>query len=196
MLPILILAAGRSSRMMGRDKLLEQVQGKPLLRLVAERALTLGGPVFAALPSLDHPRADALRGLNVHVLALPGSSEGMGGTLRDGVAQLPECETFMVQLADLPDVTAAHLQSVADASRENPELLIWRGATESGQPGHPMIFSAKIRPDFATLSGDDGGRALVHPYRDKTLLVPLPGRTARRDLDTPEDWTEWRAEQP
>ena len=45
------------------------------------------------------------------------------------------------------------------------------------------------------LRGDDGGRAVVRAAADRMQLVPLPGQRARRDLDTPEDWAAWRAEQ-
>ena len=37
--PILILAAGQSRRMRGRDKLMEVVEGQPLIRRQAEMAL-------------------------------------------------------------------------------------------------------------------------------------------------------------
>ena len=47
---ILIPAAGRSSRMRGRDKLLEQVGGIPLLRLRVEAALATGHQVLVTLP--------------------------------------------------------------------------------------------------------------------------------------------------
>ncbi|NBR54129.1 MAG: nucleotidyltransferase family protein, partial [Rhodobacteraceae bacterium] len=44
MTPILILAAGKSSRMRGRDKHLEEIDGVPLLRRLALAALALGEP--------------------------------------------------------------------------------------------------------------------------------------------------------
>lgn len=193
MTPILILAAGTSSRMRGRDKLLEEVEGAPVLRVLAARAASLGEPVFVALPALDHPRARALTGLDVSLLPVPSAHEGMGVTLRDAVAALPDGPRFMVLLGDMPDIGAAHMKSVLDAALTHPDQLIWRGCTEDGKPGHPMLFDTSLRRQFATLSGDDGGRALVAPYRDRTRLVPLPGNIARSDLDTPEDWDTWRA---
>ncbi|MDG1117102.1 MAG: nucleotidyltransferase family protein [Flavimaricola sp.] len=192
MTPILILAAGTSSRMRGRDKLLEEVEGAPVLRVLATRAASLGEPVFVALPALDHPRARALTGLDVTLLSIPAAPEGMGVTLRDAVAALPDAPRFMVLLGDMPDIGADHMKRVLDAALTHPDQLIWRGSTEDGKPGHPMLFDKNLRPQFATLSGDDGGRALVAPYRDRTQLVPLPGQIARGDLDTPEDWDDWR----
>ena len=93
--PVLILAAGNSSRMRGADKLLEPVGGQPLLRRVVEAAIAAGLEAWVALPRLDHPRSVALEGLDFHPLVLGGSAEGLGGTLREGVAALPPCSRFM-----------------------------------------------------------------------------------------------------
>ncbi|TNF57528.1 MAG: nucleotidyltransferase family protein, partial [Rhodobacteraceae bacterium] len=65
-IPILILGAGASSRMEGLDKLLQPVDGLPLIRRQAEIALRAGiGPVLVALPPAPHPRHDALAGLDL-----------------------------------------------------------------------------------------------------------------------------------
>ena len=192
MIPILILAAGGSTRMRGADKLLEQVAGQPLLRLQAERALATGQPVFIALPHADHPRAAALSDMDVTPLVVPDAAEGMSATLRGAVPQLPDAPAFMLLLGDLIDIGADDLMMMLQTHRDQPDNLVWRGATEDGKPGHPILFDASLRPQFATLSGDDGARAIVAPLTARTCLVPLKGNRARRDLDTPEDWANWR----
>ena len=126
-------------------------------------------------------------------MQVPEAAEGMSGTLRAGVSRLPACPAFMVLLADLPDLTASDLQQVLTAHQNTPDALIWRGATADLRPGHPIIFDASLRPDFAQLSGDGGGESLVNPLKDRTVLVPLTGDRARLDLDTPQDWADWRA---
>lgn len=192
MIPILILAAGTSSRMRGPDKLLEDVGGMPLLRRQALMALATGCPVYVALPDLGHPRAAALEGMSVTRLAVPDAAEGMSGTMRGAVAQLPAGADFMMFLGDLVALETADLKAVLAAKDAHPKALVWRGATEDGKPGHPIIFDASLRPQFATLQGDSGGETLVKPLRDQTHLVRLPGKRARFDLDTPEDWADWR----
>ncbi|WP_342075532.1 nucleotidyltransferase family protein [Yoonia sp. SS1-5] len=193
MIPILILAGGGSTRMGGRDKLMEDVGGQPLLRQHARQALALGGPVFVALPAADHPRAAALAGLDVQVLAVADAAEGMSGTMRGAVAMLPKCEAFMMVLADLVAIDASDLRRIDQARTDNPDFVIWRGATADGKSGHPIIFDASLRPEFAKLHGDGGGEALVNPRKAQTHLTPLKGRRARLDLDTPQDWDDWRA---
>lgn len=192
---VLILAAGRSSRMGGRDKLLEPVDGQPLLARQVSVASALGWPVHVALPPGAGKRAEALRDGPGIPMPVDESAEGMGGSLRGAVARLaPDTARLLVMLGDLPEITAADLTALVDASDAAPRAAIWRGATEDGKPGHPILFAPETLSRFDALKGDDGGKAVLAAFADRIHLVPLPGTRARRDLDTPEDWARWRAE--
>ena len=192
MIPILILAAGQSSRMGGRDKLLEDVQGQPLLRRQAKMALATKAPVFVALGDQSRARASVIGELPVTVLYVPEAVEGLSATMRGAVAQMPKVAAFMVILGDLVALETSDLQAVIAARKTNPDYLIWRGATQDGKPGHPIIFDASLRAEFALLSGDQGGDAIIKPRVAQTYLVKLPGQRARFDLDTPQAWDAWR----
>lgn len=194
-LPILILAAGASSRMRGRDKLMEEIDGTPLLARQAKiaRAAT-AGPVLVTLPLAPHPRYQALDGLDVTPVAVRDAAEGMAASIRAGLRGLPpQAPGVMIVLADLPDLTTADLTQVLDAVSAQPAMKIWRGATQGAKPGHPIVFAAPVFPALAQLRGDEGGKQVVAAFGNETCLVPLPGAHARADLDTPEDWAAWRA---
>ena len=191
MIPVLILAAGQSSRMRGIDKLAQIVRGKPLLRHMAAQAAEVG-PTFVALHHQAADRAAFLDGLPVTPLLVREAAEGQSGTLRGAVAQLPPFDALLVVLADLPEITAADMAAVIGARATHPDALIWRGATNDGKPGHPILFDGSLRPQFDALSGDDGGAAIVKPLTDRTVLVRFADSRARLDLDTPEDWLAWR----
>ena len=195
MIPILILAAGQSTRMRGSDKLLGEVAGEPLLRRVVRQAQAVSSDVFIALPPDAAGRRAAVNDLGATLLYLPDTAEGMSGTLRGGVAALPPCPAFMILLADMPQITSDDIATVIAAGRTHPDHLIWRGATLDGQPGHPVLFDAQLRRRFADLHGDTGAEPIARALRDKTWLVPL-GDRARLDLDTPEDWAAFRAAPP
>ncbi|MDU9003687.1 nucleotidyltransferase family protein [Sedimentitalea todarodis] len=194
-MPILLLAAGRSSRMRGIDKLLQEVEGKPLIRRQADiaRAVT-SGAVIVALPEAPHPRYDALAGAEVVMLPVPEATEGMNASLRTGIAALPpDADAAMLLLCDLPELTQADLAQIAMAHDPDSDTRIWRGTTQDGRPGHPIVFSAKLFDLFRTLTGDGGGREVVKAAGAHVVHIPLPGNRARLDLDTPEDWADWRA---
>lgn len=191
MIPVLILAAGASSRMRGRDKLMEDVHGQPLLRHQILLASPVG-PVFVALPSQGHPRETALLHSHAVPIYVPSSAEGIGGTLRGAVKNLPECTAFMIILADLISLETKDLEGVVQSKSVHPNHLIWRAATADGLAGHPIIFDARLRPEFENLSGDTGAAEILKSHRHQTYLHRLQDNRARHDLDTPEDWNAWR----
>jgi CTP:molybdopterin cytidylyltransferase MocA len=193
MIPILILAAGQSSRMGGRDKLLEDVGGLPLLRKQALMASKTGQPVFVAIGRDDDKREATIADLDLTVLKIADADEGMGATMRGAIAQLPPAPAFMILLGDLVALETTDLTMLQSAYATHPEHLIWRGATEDGKAGHPIIFDDSLRSKFSTLAGDRGGDTIVAAASDQTKLVKLPGNHARLDLDTPQDWADWRA---
>ena len=194
MMPILILAAGGSTRMRGADKLLQDVDGVALLRRQARMALQVSTDVRIALPPRPHPRHDVVQDLQVQRVDVADAAEGMGASLRTIFATLKaDVPRAMLLLGDLPDITADDLRAVIDASRAHPLALIWRGATSGGAGGHPMIFSKALFAEFQSLTGDSGGNSIVAKAGNAVHIVPLPGDRARRDLDTPEDWAAWHA---
>jgi CTP:molybdopterin cytidylyltransferase MocA len=197
-LPVLILAAGGSTRMRGRDKLMERVDGRPLIRRQAEMAReATAGAVIVALPGPDHARWRALDGCDVTRLPVPGAADGMAVSLATAIAALPpEAPAAMVLLADLPDLHAEDLRRMASAVAEHPKALAWRGTTEDGTPGHPVIFHRDLFDVLMAQTGDTGGRAALAAAGRRVVHVPLPGARALSDLDTPEAWEAWREANP
>lgn len=193
MVPILILAAGASTRMRGRDKLLELVAGEPLLARVARAAVASGAPVLVALPAGSDRRVAALRGLAVQIVTVTDADEGMAASIRAGVAALPASATAVVlMLADMPDIRSDDIRALLVAHQGVADAPILRAAGPQGQPGHPVLFPARFFAELGALQGDTGARAILAAHADAVRLIPLPGTRALTDLDTPEDWAVWR----
>lgn len=192
---ILILAAGQSRRMMGADKLLEPVAGQPLIRRQAQVALATGLPVWVTLPP-DRPlRIAALKGMAVGIVAVADAHLGISNSLKAGNQAIPADLAIILWLADLPEITTDDLNALAIAAKAAPDAII-RGTTAAGKPGHPVVFPAHFRVELTTLTGDDGARDILSRHAANTVFVPLPGTRALTDLDTPEDWAQWRAHHP
>ncbi|KPP91204.1 MAG: molybdenum cofactor cytidylyltransferase [Rhodobacteraceae bacterium HLUCCA08] len=191
MVAILIPAAGASSRMRGRDKLLEPVNGRPLLAEMAARALP-HGRVIVTLPGPDHARAAVLPG-GVEVVPVPDHATGLSASLRRAAAVTGD--DLMVLLPDMPGIDSRDIGTLIAVRQSEPGARIWQAATADGMPGHPLIFHASLVPQFADLTGDSGAAEVVKRHRDRRVLVPLAGDRARADLDTPEAWAAWRARQ-
>lgn len=187
---ILIPAAGTSSRMRGGDKLLEQVDGQPLLARQAQIARATGYPVLVTLRP-DDPRANVLPD-GVAVQETAEATEGLAASLRTGAAWAQDqgFGAIMIVLADLPEITLDDLQTVTAHFAQDP-TEICRATDDSGKPGHPVIFPAAVFDRMQELTGDDGAKPLL--AQQPPRLCRLPGLRATTDLDTPEAWAAWRA---
>lgn len=193
-LVILIPAAGASRRMEGADKLLEEVDGEPALRRTARIAAEAGGAVLVALPEtgpLMPARRAALAGLGVRILPVPDAHEGMAASLRLGAREIGPAEGLMVLLPDMPEIEAGDVRRLAAAFAEDPTLPVRATTGDGAEAGHPVILPRRLMQEMGVLTGDRGARAVLEGEAIRT--VPLPGRRAVTDLDTPGDWAAWRA---
>ncbi len=189
-LTILIPAAGAARRMRGGDKLLEQVADEPILTRQARIARQVCTTVIVTLRDPDPLRLACLAGLDVMALPVQGADEGMAASLRAGAAMAQGA--LMILPADMPEITANDLQTLILAF-DHTHIL--RATDANGTPGHPVIFPADLRTEFASLHGDTGARALLQRHSPRIRLIALPDHHATLDLDTPEAWAEWRRSQ-
>lgn len=190
----LLLAAGASRRMQGSDKLMGEVDGAPLLTRTAKALIGAGvDEVVVVLPPDAAARRGALKGLKVRVVENLLAAEGMGASIRAGMAALdPGADAVLIALADMPDLTAAHHAALIAAFSPEDGREIVRAATAEGEPGNPVIFGRRFFEALRVLEGDEGARAILAANAAATTLAPLTERAALTDLDTPEDWTSWR----
>ncbi|MGB3406302.1 MAG: nucleotidyltransferase family protein [Jannaschia sp.] len=184
---ILILAAGASSRMRGRDKLLEEIDGTPLILRAVRAACSTVPEVLVTLPEGDRSRRAWLG--DTHAQLVDVTDHSMSGSIRAGVAACTG-SALLIHLADMPEINAHDLATLATAWTET-DTPILRATAADGTPGQPVIFDRSLFPDLAALTGDIGAKHLLS--RHELSYQALPHRHALVDLDTPEAWSDWRA---
>ena len=189
---ILILAAGRSSRMRGGDKLTESIDGEAQLSRITRAALATGLAVTVALPPDRPAREAALKGLHVARVIVPDPDLGMAESLKQGLTTLPQDAPLILLLADMPEIDSDDLTHMHHLWLHQPDAIL-RACDAAGTPGHPVCFPADLRSELMALSGDDGAKTVLQRHSARLRLIPLPGHHATTDLDTPEAWAAWRA---
>jgi molybdenum cofactor cytidylyltransferase len=183
----LILAAGRSTRMGGPNKLLEEINGKALVRIAAEHVLaSRARPVIVVTGHQKERVERALAGLPVTFVHNPHFAEGLSTSLKAGIAAVPaEADGAIVCLGDMPQVSAALIDRLIAAF--DPE----RGAlvaipTIAGKRGNPVLWSRRFFADLMAVEGDVGARHLIGGYGEAVVEVPVEDAAALTDVDTPE----------
>jgi molybdenum cofactor cytidylyltransferase len=190
-LAIVILAAGASSRMRGRDKLFEVVGDTPILTRLVHFAQDCGD-VYVTLPDPNHPRHNLLTGTQAVPIYVPDAADGMSASIKRACAAVSETSAkgMMILTGDLPDLTAAHYTRICTEWAKDETRYV-QAKDRDGKPGHPVIIPKTGWDDIQTLQGDIGLRNILREKRIKYVSFKDYGPTL--DLDTPEAWDEWRA---
>ena len=190
----LILAAGRSTRMGGPNKLLEEINGKALVRYVAEHALaSRARPVIVVTGHQKEKVERALAGLPVTFVHNPDFADGLSTSLKAGIAAVPaDADGAIVCLGDMPQVSAKLVDRLIGAFEPERGALVVI-PTIQGKRGNPVLWSRRFFPDLAKVEGDVGARHLIGGYAEAVAEVPVEDAAAFTDVDTPEALTAVRA---
>ena len=175
MIAAIVLAAG-ASRRFGSQKLLAELRGKPVVRWAVENVLAAQpDEVIVVVGREGEAVRHVLHGLAVRIVVNERWSEGIGGSLRAGIAALSaEADAAMIALGDQPGVDASVIASLLNTQSEGSRSIVV--PSYRGERGHPVIFSAEIFPELLAIDGDRGARDVI--ARD-------PSRVTRVDFDAP-----------
>jgi molybdenum cofactor cytidylyltransferase len=183
----LILAAGTSSRMgeakqllrLGESTLLGQVLENVRSSRVNEVVLVLGHAAEAIKEQIDTE--------NLRVVINESYQQGMGTSLRAGLAALPPgVDGALIALADQPFVRAQTLDLLIDQyGRSNAQIVI---PTYKGFRGNPVLLDRSVFSEVMALTGDIGCRAIFGNHLEGIVKLPVEDIGILLDMDSKDDF--------
>jgi molybdenum cofactor cytidylyltransferase len=182
----LILAAGQGSRFGAEPKLLAELDGKPLVRHVAEAALaSQAGSVIVVVGEREAEIRAALGGLPVVYQPNPAFAQGLSTSLQAGFNARPEAsEAVIVLLGDMPRVSPALIDGLIATWRDGgqPEAVV---PVHGGRRGNPVLLATRLAPEIDELTGDTGAGPLLRG-RPGVLEWATDDPAVAADVDTKE----------
>jgi molybdenum cofactor cytidylyltransferase len=191
----IVLAAGRSTRMGGPNKLLAEINGQPLVRIAVQQALaSQARPVIVVTGHQREQVEAALIGLDVVLVHNRDFAAGLSTSVKAGIAAVPHgVDGAIVCLGDMPQVNAMLIDKLLSAfDPEKGSLVVV--PTINGTRGNPVVWSRRFFPELSALQGDTGARHLIAGFPEAVTEVPLSGPAALVDVDTPEALKAVKAE--
>jgi molybdenum cofactor cytidylyltransferase len=188
----LLLAAGRSSRM-GSNKMLADIEGRPMVARAAQRLLSSRARPIVAVLGNEADAVDAALGkLPVERVRNPNFAEGLSTSLKCGLAALPsDIDGVIVCLGDMPQITGRDLDRLIAAFNplEGPAIIV---PIRHGKRGNPVLWARRFFREMAALAGDVGARHLIGEHADLVCEVEMETDAVLVDIDTPEALAELR----
>jgi len=182
-----VLAAGRSSRMGGANKLVQPLEGVALLARVVDAALAGGAEPVVVVTGHDAAAVEeALGDRPVRRVHNRRWAEGMSTSLAAGLSAVEgEVDGALVCLGDMPRVTPSDIRALVDAFDPGAgrEVCV---PVFGGKRGNPVLWSARYFALIRRLRGDGGARALLADLGEDVVEVEVSGAGVLVDVDTRE----------
>ncbi len=183
-----VLAAGMSTRMEGRHKLMLDVGGIPMIWRTVQAALGAGPAETIVVTGFNAAMVTAaLTGLPVRYVHNPRYEEGQPVSVAAGVRALREfCHAVMVVPGDQALLTASHLGDLISAYVHTERSILV--PFHKGQRGNPVLFAASHIPDVAGGGLNIGCRRLIETKTDEVAQIEFETDAFTFDCDTPADY--------
>ena len=190
----IVLAAGRSSRMAPRNKLLELVEGKPIVARVAEAALGSGARPVIVVTGFEASRIEqALRDLKVTIVHNPAHAEGLSTSIQTGLQALPaDNDGALILLGDMPEIESSNLEALMAAFAADQRQAICVPVCH-GRRGNPVLWGAAYFAEMMSLSGDMGAKQLMARHQERVTEVAVASDGIFADVDTLSDLARLKA---
>ena len=189
-----VLAAGASTRM-GRNKMLLDVHGVPMVRRAVMAAVEAEvSPIVVVVGSAAARVRDALADLPCVFAENPEFTGPTSGSLHAGLKALPVAvDASIVMLGDMVRISGTMLRALCDSARSR------RAPLDVSRYGNvlapPLLFQRALWPELLAWHGEGCGKAVVRAHQHEAAIHDWPVECLQ-DIDTPDDYAALQSAEP
>lgn len=189
-IPVILLAAGGSSRM-GRPKQLLPWGLQTLIEYQIQTLLNTGNPVNVVLGSGSNRIIPVIEKFSINIFINKNWEKGIGSSIATCINGLtneyPGAEGVLITLLDQPLVTSEHLREMLDKFQPGKQQIVV-SVSDAGWKGVPALFDTCYFDELQHLNGKEGAKTIIQSHnRD---VKPVECGNLTEDMDTPEKYRE------
>lgn len=193
-----ILAAGLSKRFGGK-KLLEKINGKPMILHVAELVTSYGFEqkilVYSDEEVLKAVSDYCMKDSVFHFLFNGRAAEGLSTSIKLAVENAEpdrKGDGIMFFVGDQPFIDERTVRKLIGAFHQgNGSIIV---PSYGANRGNPVIFSIKWFEQLKNLVGDVGGRIIMREHPEEVFEVTIEDSEIGKDIDTKEEYNAIQVE--
>lgn len=189
-IPIILLAAGGSSRM-GKPKQLLPWNSQTLIEHQIQTLLKTGNPVNVVLGSHSNHIIPVIEKFKINIIINKNWEKGMGSSIAIGVSgltnKLPDAEGVLFTLLDQPLVTVEYLRKMLDVFQPGKQQIVV-SVSDAGWKGVPALFDKCYFDELQSLDGEQGAKIVMKSHAQNVKQVECGNLL--EDMDTPEKYQQ------
>jgi molybdenum cofactor cytidylyltransferase len=189
-IPVLLLAAGGSSRM-GQPKQLLPWGKISLIEHQVRTLIKIGSPVNVILGYNSDLIIPLIENYPVNIFINADWERGMGSSVSFGIHQIrrryPKADGVLICLLDQPLVTTSYFKRMSDTWQPESRQIV-ASQSSSGWTGVPVIFDKCYFRDLSGLKNDEGAKKIIRKYEKHVIYLEAGELIA--DVDTPQTYQQ------
>ena len=191
----IVLAAGSSTRFGVANKLLAEIDGKPLVVRVIDAIAAGGVDRIVVVTGHEADRvAAAVAECDCRTVFNEQYAQGMGTSVACGVLALDDSiDGALIAQGDMPEVDAALIARLCQRFVEVGGNCLVYPVLDDGRQGNPVIWPRRLFTVLGELQGDKGAKRLIAAEGNAAVRVAVAGMAAATDIDTPEELATYEA---
>lgn len=191
MISLVILAAGKSTRMK-ENKLLLKLDGETLIERVVKTAK--GSSADEVIVVLGHEAEkvrEQLVKLDCKLVVNENYMRGQSESVKVGLAAVASsAEAVMILPADVALIDAESINSVIDEHRKSKSQIVI--ASHKHQSGHPILLDRALFQEVSQIDESALGlKAVINRHRSEVEYVEVGTENVLIDIDTREEFDKY-----
>jgi len=187
MISSILLAAGKSQRMKGKNKLLIEYKKIPLIKHSVENILS--SSIDELIIVLGHQKEIVEKFIEknkkIKFIFNKDFESGMASSIKTGLNHLSKnTDAFFICLADMPQVNL-NIYNKLIRMRNSKKIIV---PTFNGIQGNPVLFSTSMKNKIMDIKGDVGAKKIVESCADQLLYIETGDLGVTKDFNTESDF--------
>tara|TARA_Y100000590_G_C15455778_1_gene914500 strand:+ start:251 stop:823 length:573 start_codon:yes stop_codon:yes gene_type:complete len=187
MISAILLAAGKSKRMNGENKLTKKFKGIPLIKYAVQNILASAIEEVIIILGYQSEIVEKIIDKNnkIKFVLNKNFESGMASSIKIGLNNLSDkTESFFICLGDMPMVNSDIYNQIIK-HKNNKEIIV---PTYKKQQGNPILFSASMREKIMKVSGDSGAKKILELNKDKIFSLEINNIGITKGIDSLENF--------
>ena len=187
MISAILLAAGKSKRMEGENKLIKNLRGIPLIKhsvqSILDSSINELVVVLGYQEELVKKNIDANK--KIKFVYNKNFDSGMASSIKVGLENLSiKTESFFICLGDMPNINHNIYNKLINFQNNNEIVL----PTYKGKRGNPILFSKSIKNILMEIKGDIGAKEIIDAQDKKILELEINDKAVTQNFNTKDNF--------
>ena len=189
MISAILLAAGKSKRLKGENKLIKNFKGKPLINHILKSLIKSKVNKIIVVLGYENRKIKkiALKSKKITFVVNSQYLKGISTSIKCGLKKISKKNIgFLIAHADMPLVSKTILNTLCSALKnKNKEIFV---PVYKKKVGNPLAFKYSMIKSLKKIKGDRGAKKLIRSNKSKVQLVKMKSKSILIDFDQLKDF--------